>query len=909
MRRKLSIISMGLALVMCISSIAFAADTSDDNFYTNEQADYISNYTLFDALGIFNSEMSANVYSDKITQKKAIEYGLELINANYNDNNIAAMAKTAGFINSESDYRPNGMLTQTEAARIFVSALGYNAQANMKSGYLAYAKKLGIFKGVEINSKVYVTYAAFYQMMINSFDVKLSMVASVSGDLIKFEIADDENILSCYFGIDTVEGVVSENDLSTFYLPANNGYGALIIGGKTFWYNDFHAYELLGHNIRAYVKDNDRVVYATPYKSPELSITDDEFNKYTGTEITYYVDSSDKEKRAKLSSKPIVLYNDVAYPHYTKTDLENFNGKLVLVDNDNNGSYDVIKIYDYTEGFVDTINSDKNTIRFSRPENTYKDMSAYSDDQISVYNKDGLKVVFGYIMDKDFVRIAESKGKNKCRIEVHRDYFDGVLVSMRDDTVKINDGYYDIASFFKDESSKLTSGSEYRFYIDNAGRVVGVDKIEDSSLKYAFIMGATKDFVFSTNCRIKLINDEGEIKIYDLADRVRVDGVSYKDWQVYDKLVQDNGSVRQLIKYRVNAGGKLTVIDTSREVAANSYDTLKTEAYTSFSVNYRSDYGIGMFGGKVLTNKEATFFRVPKVQSEDPNFYFDDDYYAVGKKYSNAEDKIIQNSGDYIEFADVGDNRRCDVAVYYTNTPFSKSDKVPGNGKKLVNSTNNRAPMAVREIMETLDENGDKAYRVILEKRQYFTTNFREYADEKGNWVSIVIPEKDENLIWKKVYNDDMTEVSGAHTWLEPGDIVQFTVDPITNKIDGSNVVYDISLKPLQNAKLLSKNGNQGYGRDAGYSVAILDWVDNDGTFGAFMTYDTETGTIDTSEGASFVLRNSAGQMVTKFDTGTKNLYQIDLRNAKDIHTYPDDYDYLLISSYYGQVNAVNVID
>lgn len=899
---------MLLVAAMCLSTVAFAAETTSNDFYSNEQADYVTNYTTLNALGIFDDELKSNVFSDKITQKKAYGYGLELVNAEWSDDNIAAMAKSAGFINSESDYRAYGMLTPTQASRIFVSILGYSMQAQVKGGYLTYANKLGITEGVNFNSTSYVTYSDFYQMVVNSLDVKISAMAYISDDTVKYETVADENLLSVYFDIDTVEGVVTENDLSTFYLPTDNGYGALVIGGKTYRYSDSHAYELLGHNVRAYTDKNDRVIYAAPYESQKLVITDDDFGKYTGNSITYYIEASSKEKKARLSSKPIVFYNDVAYPNYTKTDIEGFNGELVLIDNDNNGTYEVVKIYDYTYGFVESINDDEYAVRFSDPKDTYKDLTAYDEDALSVYNKDGLKVTFGYIMDTDFIGIAESKTKNKCRIVVHRDYFEGVLVSVDKDSVKIDDDYYDIAPFFKDESAKLAIGSEYKFYVDNSDRLVGVDKMKDASLVYGFIMGADKSSGLNSICRVKIFDAEGVITIYDLAEKVRVDGVSCKKHQVYDRLMQDNGSVRQLVKYRANDDNKLTVIDTSKEVTGDSYDTLRTEQYTSFSTGFREYYGWGKFAGKVITNTDCVFFKVPKVPSDDPDFCFSDDCYAVGNSYYDEDDSsIIKKSGDYMEFADIDSSRRCSVAVYYENTSASDSAKVIGNGVKLQGNTNGRAPLPVREIKRCIDENGDYAYEVTLEKREIFGTNLTPYAVENGNVLTMIIPDRDENLLWKKVYDTDLNVIEGAHAMLEPGDIVQFQKDNISGRPNGSYVVYDISLTPLENAKLLNKSGNYGYGKGDGYTVALVDFVDVDGIFGAYMVYDTENNVIDTSANSLYVLKGDL--TVTRFDTETKDVYQVDFRNVKDINAYPGDYDYVFISSYYGDVNGLVIID
>lgn len=90
--------------------------------------------------------------------------------------------------------------------------MGYTAQSQVKGGYLAYAAKLGIFDGVEFDNKKYVTYADFYKMIVNSLDIEVSEVTKIKDGSITYSTANDETILSVYFDIDTIEGVVAEND-------------------------------------------------------------------------------------------------------------------------------------------------------------------------------------------------------------------------------------------------------------------------------------------------------------------------------------------------------------------------------------------------------------------------------------------------------------------------------------------------------------------------------------------------------------------------------------------------------------------------------------------------------------------------------------------------------------------------
>ncbi len=911
MKKKCSIISLLLVFAICFSSVAYASSADDENFYTDVQAEYEENCAFLNALGIFPDDLTRNIFSNEISEKYAYGYALELMAIDHNHHTlIADLAKNAGFINAVAVYKADGKITPTDAARIFVSVLGYTAQSQVKGGYLAYAAKLGIFDGVEFDNKKYVTYADFYKMIVNSLDIEVSEVTKIKDGSITYSTANDETILSVYFDIDTIEGVVAENDLSTFYLPTNNGKGALVIDGVKYFYDDDHASDLLGHNIRAYVRsnENNKVIYAKPYESYSLTITDSEFDNYKGNAITYYLKDSNKSKTARLVSKPIVLYNDVAYPNYTAADIKNFSGELVLIDNNDNGVYDVVKIYDYTYGFVDTVNVFDNGIRFSKPAGTYLSLENYDDEQVVLYNGNGESVVFGYILNDDFLSIAESKTKHKCTIIINRDTVEGTVTEKDDDLITVDNVDYEFTSFVEADINKLAVGTPYKFYLDNSGRIVGFDKGSVSDTDYAFIMAVASSGALNAKCRVKLIDTKGEIRELDFADKVIVDGKSVKHGAVIPTITADDGSVRQLVKYRTNSDGKVVFVDTARTNANDGNDTLKLDTYTSFKAQYRDKNGVGLFGGKVITNKNTTFFTVPKVQSSDPTFVFDDYEYAVSNSFANDNARrIFSKSGDYIAFADVDDHSTCDVVVYYKNTPVVPSDKTIGNSFSLMEPGNGRQPVMVREIRHTVDENGEKAYKVIFEKDQFAggILSNAHGAFYAANYLSVIIPERDENILWKKVYDADLN-VTDGHKMMQAGDIVQFDIDPISKRVSGSAVVYDVSLTPLENAKILHKGSHDGYDRGVGFSVSVVNWVDNDAYMSLYMTYSDELDNIDTSDGAENIIAGSLRGAV--YDTEKKEVYQMDFRNIRDINTYPDSYDYVLVANYYGEIYGTFVI-
>ena len=95
---------------------------------------------------------------------------------------------------------------------------------------------------------------------------------------------------------------------------------------------------------------------------------------YSDNEYSYLLEGNSSEKRAKIETDKIVIYNGRTTNNYQVTDLLPTYGWVELIDNDRNGRYDIVKITDYDTYVVESYDAITEIMR-DKYENKYIDLS------------------------------------------------------------------------------------------------------------------------------------------------------------------------------------------------------------------------------------------------------------------------------------------------------------------------------------------------------------------------------------------------------------------------------------------------------------------------------------------------------------------------------------------------------
>lgn len=902
-----------VAIILCINSFSVCFAKTDAQTPSALQDEYVENGGFLSSLGILSEDMSANIYSDYAVRKKALAYILDLMNVDYDAGSLAEVAVRYGLISKESELRPDAKLSVKDAVILMINLLGYTpyAEANgsVPYGYMQVAKKIDLLDGVD-TSGTFITYGDFCRLIVNSLETEVYSVSKISDNPgSSFEVAGtDENLLQHNFDYDIIEGIVSENNISTLYMSAENDKGTLRIGENVYYAPDSRYSDLLGHNVKLYIDKNDNVLYATPYESTQIVIDSRDFESCENGKVKYY--SGNKAVTKRIDNSPHIIYNGVAYNGYTSKDLNEFEGEMVLIDNDRDNTYEVVKVNNYVTGVLKTVNVFDKAVAFDFPENIAYKCSDLSDEQISVVLPDGSDVPFTYMLDKDVVSVLQSKSGSSIIFKVSRNTVDGMLESIGKDTVTVNGQKYEYTDEMKSKIKNFEIGTTFVFALDFKGRIAGVLDERNSKYKFGYII-KTKTFgSFSDNSKVKLLDEDGEILIYDFADKVKIDGNTYSKGSAAAALVDPStGSERQIVKYGV-LNGKVNVIDTANVGTGGRLDNLKTKKYDQFpSSKYRKYTNgnttvYGNIGGVGIITEDVTpVFRVPKIIASNPDYVFPDRYYKVYKSFGGDEAEIIKKKGDCVEFVNPNDFMLSEALVYYNTVTVSEVENAPIGGKQTAPEKvmNNNTPVVVSSIAKIIDENGDDAYRLYCTKHPMCATDLQGLWNDSNlaQFSSFDLPKDKENLLWKNVYDSDGNIIEGQHMFLEAGDIVQFTTE--YGELRGSYVIYDTNLTPMQNANKLK---SYTYGSALGFTFGIP--YSNDVRFVKLCTtYDTSTNSIVVSEDKAIVFVNADKCLDISLSDPESCSIETIASAARSYDVYGDDAGYMLVISYTAKIKAV----
>ena len=581
MRKLLCVIlSVSVLLSFPIAHVSADATVSDEvcdivaSFEVLPSDDYRSdNKWVTRAEMAYVTAFLSGINSDEIAQPGEVFYSdvpAEHPFAGY----INAMSRL-GFIKGFSDgmFEPDYKITHTDAAFSLISTLGLQAEAEAwggyPNGYLMLAAKHGLFKDL---TGPYITQREMNLIVLRAVYAKgVRPKHFINGEL----FYDSDNVFTIIEDVlhfSKIEGIVVKNAFSSLSEGENVGKGYVQIGDGLFRTGSSRAEDWLGYNVTAYVKhyENDipMVVYIAP-RYDSVRVYDVDISKETNAKsvISY---KNGRTVRYRLSKDVEYIYNGKLERGLSKSDICIDSGWLDLIDNNDDGVYDIVKITRYDNYFVDAISAEKEYITDAYGKTLDLDNTDYT-----LYSN-GEIVGLDTAKSHDVLSAAISKDGEYAIIHITSDVVVGEITK----TDEVDNSYLIAFDSYNMAASYLTAVDDDKaraphmglvgsFYLDVRGRIAGYsEEVEESpeSYGYLFAVGRTNSSLDS-NLLFKIYTADGEFQIFSSAKTITVDGKSYKSLEknnLINDIKLDDGSVRQLIRYRLNERAELKVLDTSK---------------------------------------------------------------------------------------------------------------------------------------------------------------------------------------------------------------------------------------------------------------------------------------------------------------------------------------------------------
>ena len=609
----------------------------------------------------------------------------------------------AKIINGTSDGKlePRRSILLSEAVKIFTDMLGYSYPANGSggylSGYMSVAAKIGILNGIDISENDALNLKNLFTLLDNVIEVPVMEWKFGSNKLYK----TDDNILAQSLSVYDDFGVVEAVKDASLYSYDGTNNNKVVIGGKTYT-ADFDTSGLLGLSVNFYYREEtgyDKLLYIEPTdeNNKVLTVDGEDIIEYSNGLYTYE-DANGKEKTARISDGTIYVYNGkktdsmpVFAPKY---------GSAVLIDNNLDGKYDVLKVNDIKTAIVSSAN--KNALWIADKFDSAYDikLDGANCDEYEIYNAKGEKIDISEIKQNSIAEIVKTDSSLPCiKVKISSETVIGAVdeteVSGGRNTITVNGTKYktnprfdELVSSGKIKEPKL--GEYYLFSLDLSGNIAYADKDAASDSRIAFVFGAENDDSNRKLIKFNILDMSGTRIVLPLAEKIKVDGGAKR--KTADMKAADFAS-NTLIKFKMNIQGEITDIFYPDAVSDEFGTVFKND-----NAVLRGHAAGRMVGEQVKNSKDdqtclvkgdTKVFVIPKA-AYDANDIDEDKVFVVDQMRLK-----VNTNYNFVGYNTSGDFGLIDTAVVFTENPNGFTDM------------KNRSVLAISKVIKKVCADGE----------------------------------------------------------------------------------------------------------------------------------------------------------------------------------------------------------
>ena len=321
-------------------------------------------------------------------------------------------------------------VSYNDAVKIAEAAYAYG---NDMSGIekTSFLMPRNLTKGIANNSASNITAQNAITLVFNLATMDGAYtITSISGEQKRLKYNKESTLLAKHRSIYRIKGIVTENIYTSLYGESGLKGNDIKIDGVLF-HSNANRSELIGKCVTAYVftpaADEDGTIVYTEeqtVKNKSLSIAAEDvigWNK-DNTRIDYY--ESGRRRNKTLDRAAAFLYNDVICTEFNNDVLTPKSGQIDLIDNNNDGRYDVVKITANEYLPVYSVSATQNVIvsQYSYDGAVNRLELPIDDDEKYVeITKNGKQIKLGDIKEWDILTVRRSLGTvpTLTRIEVY----------------------------------------------------------------------------------------------------------------------------------------------------------------------------------------------------------------------------------------------------------------------------------------------------------------------------------------------------------------------------------------------------------------------------------------------------------------------------------------------------------
>jgi len=660
-------------------------------------------YVLMQALGYNPSESAASTSFSDVSLgdyfANAIESALDM-----------------GIVSQGEMFYPHRSITANEAYKMMVVSLGMTHRANSRGGYphgfFAVAKECDLASGIELSGSDSVSRNEFYVLMTNLLKTPIfETTGIVNGDA---KMTDEYTVMERYFDVYETEGVVFADEFTSLYdCDAHEENGFVQVGETTYKCSFLPK---LGYNATIYVKrsssSKDEIIYATYENNKVLK---------TQTADLTFVNSSRFEcenedgdiKSVSLINSPSYIYNGKADVKILSSGLTNFDAIVEFVDNDLNGKYDVVKIWESKDFLVDYVNAEDEYIS---GKNSPGIELADSSDKKYFITIDGVRASLSDVKPGTIASCFVSRDGFLINIDVSTKKVSGKIEGYDNsrNSVIVNGIRYKYSKAFEDNFKAVASiGTSGTLLLSGRGIAEAFICESESSMDYGYLIDIKKTTGLDGALKIKLCTSQSDITVFDVSEKVMLNGAGKKNSDDLVSVFAPSGVANeQLIRYAVDKGGKISKIDTQDKTGFLAGDESDDDNLTLYK------FPSNLTGNVTFLKSTSIVFPFFEVSDSAVMFRI-----CTNPELSEEQRYRAYNAKNYLSNTAAGMKARLTKVYNVTRDNVAGALVVTGDtiGKPIDEYSTGGV---IHSVTDALTDNGTRGLKVVIVKGQNYETYY-----------------------------------------------------------------------------------------------------------------------------------------------------------------------------------------
>lgn len=269
-----------------------------------------------------------------------------------------------GIISLTDEFKPENEVSYIDACAMAVRLLGRERFAEQSggypSGYLAVAQDCRLNKDISVNGYDVLNFSDALVMLKNIADCKMFYTDRITASGIEYKLGG--SLFEEKYDMFEIKGIETANMYTTLFEDdKHSSNGTVRINDDEYYYS---GKDYLGYYICGYAREidgRDYILYAEPYINDTADVLLGDISVDNGN----LLEDGDnaKSKKYSVASDVCIIYNGKAANRLTVDDIDKMeDGYLTLIDNDDDGEYEVLSINEYSVIKVSSANVYDETI-------------------------------------------------------------------------------------------------------------------------------------------------------------------------------------------------------------------------------------------------------------------------------------------------------------------------------------------------------------------------------------------------------------------------------------------------------------------------------------------------------------------------------------------------------------------